>query len=117
MCIITDKIKIAEDNIPVYKVFYNKNGVLQFPFKRWEYPIFNPHKKAVGFDKGYGYSCFLSLELAERYQSILKKDPYIVDNIIISLFIPKGTRYAIGSISRGYYGQGLDAVRTEELSY
>jgi len=126
MCLIeSDNIKVAEENLRVFKIFASEpigvfpeaEGVDKLktlwripPFKRRLYieEILSNH--AVGFDNGFGYSCFRDKRQAQLYEEALPA--YVV---VKELRIPKGSRYRIGKIVQGELGTGLTMCQAERL--
>jgi len=121
MCIgATDEILIAEEDVVVYKVFHkNFKDEVTTLFRNIRGYEANYKStigeviehKAIGFDKGYGYSCFYDKDTAYQYSDIVDYGY----TLVIEMIIPKGTRFDVGIIKQGFKGYGLKAIRTERL--
>ena len=139
-------IKTAASDITVYKVMAFSKGKHYNLFRRAdgiELPLaaskthttFNSaedisNTSAYNFDSGFGYSCFQDILAAKEFLILVGQ--HLKDNnlwsfsriisaktelVICKFFIPQGSRYVIGKIEYGYVGEGLQAIRTEQLIF
>ena len=132
MCIITDDVEVATEDIKVYKVMiagetpFQGGGKRGLGFDTLGHVI---RFKAKGFDDGFGYSAFPTEKQAKTYCNKLVNGRgqapkwFNVNSLnfrakkpdVVPLKIPKGSRYAGGKIEMGCYGAFLPALRCEKL--
>ena len=113
MSIEAKEVKIAEQAIPVWKVWCG------FKTPHQAIPILEViTQRAGGFESGHGYAAFLHKKGAELYRDTLLKEfseaKYFRVNIR-DMIIPKGSGYAVGRIQKGNLCAGRIAVRCERL--
>jgi len=131
MCLVqTDEVRVAERNKKVYKVvkrdhrdfhflFRDKNGGIlglgEFYSGSEISSLFNV--KAACFMRGYGYHCFSRLDTVKRYKKCLMREKSTSDIglCIVTLSIPKGSKFRKGEIGNGIVGTGLIALAAEKL--
>jgi len=131
MCIVAANIQFAEKDIPVWKVMEVRGDNLYTIFRSLDgnqltFPPNREHTKntilrlsnlsAIGFDQGYGYSCFLAPDAATEFTTALRYPRATSPEYkTIQFIIPVGTKYATGVIAADYVGAGIQAVRTEKI--
>ncbi|MBU0959555.1 MAG: hypothetical protein KKB31_06420 [Nanoarchaeota archaeon] len=127
MCIDRGKgVKIASKDIKVYKVLINNGSTIFRNEKAYELHFSKIGKysedfdniiknKAIGFDKGFGFTVFKSKKIALLYKDRVAMYNFLPDLIIEEYKIPKGSRYESGKIQHGYIGSSLTTIRCEEL--
>jgi hypothetical protein len=124
MCLIDNlEMKVAEEDIPVWKLMWIKGKRVVTPFM--EKSITN--EPAAKFEESYGWHSFLDKKTANEFRQIAMngapcalwcsevksvKQRYLK---IRAYYIPKGTRYVTGVIASGFVGVGLRAARSEYL--
>lgn len=131
MCVDRTETKIAKKDIHVYKVFAYRNRKFKSLFylpsgdeqQLWENI---DHKsdslKEILTKKAtfYGYHVFLNINCARKYITEIKssyRDYIRTDHnlVIVSMIIPKGTKYNIGRIASHCIGSDIPAATTPVL--
>ena len=126
MCIINGEVQKAKRDIVVYKVLSENGGTIfrdnkgnefaqqridEIEMKDFDEVI---QSKAVGFEKGFGFTVFKEWALADKYKAFVV--PGIHRNLQIKEYkIPKHSSYMKGIIDHSYWGGGMKAIRCEKL--